>query len=48
MIQLKSTNNINLFVCEEEFCQEESTRIWANSQTRIVDLCDYHYSKATE
>ena len=48
MIQLKSTRNINLFVCEEELCQEDSTRIWANSETRIVDLCDYHYSKATE
>ncbi len=35
-------------MCEEEFCEEESTRIWANSQTRIVDLCDYHYSRATE
>jgi len=48
MIVLKGTNNLNFLICEEEFCQEESTRIWANSQTRIVDLCDYHYSKAIE
>jgi hypothetical protein len=48
MIVLKSTKNINLFICEEEFCQEESTHIWANSQTRIVDLCDFHYSEATK
>jgi hypothetical protein len=48
MITLKSTNNINMFMCEEESCEEESTRIWASFESRIVDLCEYHYSKATE
>jgi hypothetical protein len=47
MITLKSTNNINMFMCEEELCEEDSTRIWASSQTRIADLCDFHYSQAT-
>jgi hypothetical protein len=46
MIILKSTNNTNMFVCEEEFCEEESTRIWASPQSRIADLCDFHYSEA--
>ncbi len=46
MIILKSTNNINMFVCEEEFCEEESTRIWASTQSRVADLCDFHYSEA--
>jgi hypothetical protein len=48
MIQLKSKNNSNLFMCEEEFCEEESTRIWTNSESRIIDFCDFHYNKATE
>ena len=48
MIKLKSTKDIDLFLCEEELCKEVSTCVWANSQTRIVDLCDYHYRKATE
>lgn len=34
--------------CEEESCKQESTRIWASSQTRIVDLCDEHYKIARE
>ena len=48
MIVLKGTNNLNFLICEEEFCQEESTQIWANSESRIVDLCDMHYAKAKE
>jgi hypothetical protein len=32
-------------VCEEEKCKNESTRIWANSKTRIIDLCDQHYNE---
>jgi hypothetical protein len=48
MIVLKSTKNLNFLICEEEFCQEESTQIWANSESRIADLCDMHYAKATE
>ena len=45
MINLKSIKDFNFPICEEESCKEESTRIWANSQTRIIDLCDFHYSE---
>jgi hypothetical protein len=51
MIRLKAArgaNNLNFNVCEEEFCEDDSTRIWASSETRIVDLCDMHYGKAIE
>ncbi len=47
MIVLKSIKNLNMFMCEEELCQDESTQVWANSESRIVDLCDFHYSQAT-
>jgi len=46
MIVLKSTKNLNMLICEEELCQDESTRVWASSETRIADLCDLHYSQA--
>lgn len=48
MIVLKSTANLNFSICEEESCQEESTQVWANSESRIVDLCDLHYGEATK
>jgi hypothetical protein len=48
MIVLKHTKNLNMFICEEESCEEESTHVWANSESRIVDLCDLHYGKAIE
>jgi hypothetical protein len=48
MIVLKSTKNLNMFICEEELCQDESTRVWASSESRIVELCDLHYGKAKE
>lgn len=48
MIILKHTKNLNLFICEEEFCEEESTQIWASPESRIVDLCDLHYNQAKE
>ena len=32
-------------VCEEESCKEESTKIWTNKETRILDLCDKHYDE---
>lgn len=50
MIRLKSVkgpNNLNTHICEEEFCEDESTRIWASSESRIVDLCDLHYGQVT-
>ncbi len=46
MIRLKSTKNLNMSMCEEEMCQDDSTRIWAN-ESRFVELCDLHYSEAT-
>jgi hypothetical protein len=48
MIILKSTKNLNLFICEEEFCEEEGTKVWASSESRIVDLCEMHYAKVKE
>jgi hypothetical protein len=30
-------------VCEVELCKNEATRIYASSESRIVDLCDIHY-----
>jgi hypothetical protein len=47
MIALKHTKNLNFSICEEELCEDESTQVWASSESRIVDLCDLHYSKAT-
>lgn len=26
-------------------CHRISDKIWANSETQIVDVCDYHYAK---
>jgi len=51
MIRLKSAkgpNNLNANVCEEEFCEDESTRIWASFESRIVDLCDLHHAEASK
>jgi hypothetical protein len=51
MIKLKDYRSLiySAFMhCEEESCKKESTRIWASSQTRIVDLCDEHYKIVTE
>ena len=48
MIVLKSIKNLSMFICEEELCQDESTHVWANSESRIVDLCDLHYSEVTK
>jgi hypothetical protein len=46
MIELKHTVNLNLFMCEEALCEDESTHIWASPESRVVDLCDFHYSEA--
>jgi len=51
MIKLKDPRSLiySAFMhCEEESCKKESTRIWASSQTRIVDLCDDLYKFVTE
>lgn len=42
----KGLGNLNFNICEEEFCQDDGTKIWANSESRIVDLCDLHYNEA--
>lgn len=41
----KPHRNLNYLMCEEESCQEDSTRIWANKESRIIDLCDLHYNQ---
>ncbi len=48
MIVLKGISSLNLLICEEELCEDESTQVWASSESRIVDLCDLHYSEATK
>lgn len=51
MIRLKAargSNNLNFHICEEEFCEEDSTKIWASKESRIVDLCDLHYNEARD
>ena len=45
MIILKGRGQSNMLTCEEQSCQDESTQIWASSESRIVDLCDLHYSQ---
>lgn len=32
-------------VCEIDPCTQEATKIWASSESRIVDLCDLHYAE---
>jgi hypothetical protein len=39
-------DNSAFFVCWEIDCKEESTKIWANSQGPVIDLCDFHYNQA--
>ncbi len=51
MIKLKDKESIAhsaFYVCEADPCQEEATRIWATSESRIIDLCDNHYGEATQ
>ena len=47
MIVFKNKKDINLFTCEEKFCKEEGTRIWASSESKIRDLCETHYQEVT-
>jgi len=51
MIKLKDLRSREYFafqVCEANPCSHEATKIWASSESRIVDLCDLHYQKAKE
>jgi hypothetical protein len=48
MFKLKDPRKLMLsafHICEEEKCKEESTKIWTNHETRILDLCDKHYNE---
>ena len=48
MFNLKDPRKLTLSafqICEEEKCKEESTKIWTNSEIRILDLCDKHYNE---
>jgi hypothetical protein len=50
MIKLKDKDFFSysaFYGCEADPCQDEATRIWANSESRIIDLCDLHYKEAT-
>ena len=51
MIKLKDKDfykHSAFYGCEVDPCYEEATRIWANSESRIIDLCDAHYQEATQ
>lgn len=50
MIKLKDRDffiHSAFYVCEADPCEEEATKIWANSESRIIDLCDNHYSQVS-
>jgi hypothetical protein len=32
-------------VCEVESCKKEAEKIYASSESRIVDLCESHYDQ---
>ena len=36
------------YVCQEYNCKLEATKIWASSESIILDLCDLHYEKASK
>jgi len=49
MIKLKDHKALIYYsfqICEADPCQYEATKIWASSESRIVDLCDFHYEEA--
>lgn len=48
MIKLKGKDALAysaFFICRADPCSEEATRIWANSESNIIDLCDTHYDE---
>lgn len=48
MIKLKDPKKLMYFafqICEEESCKEEATKIWADQEIRILDVCDKHYKQ---
>ena len=49
MIELKDPRKLpyaGFQICEEVNCKSESSKIWASSESKIVDLCDLHYMEA--
>lgn len=32
-------------VCEVELCKKEAERIYASSESRIIDFCESHYNQ---
>ena len=48
MIKLKDPKDLiySAFqVCEIEGCKKESEKIWASSETRIIDICKDHFNQ---
>lgn len=37
-----------LFICSIDNCINESTKLWAGTESGIVDVCDEHYEKLTK
>ena len=50
MIKLKNPRSLiyaQYQVCEIDPCEEEAAKIWASSESRIVELCEKHYKQLT-
>lgn len=48
MIELKNPKDLpyaGYQVCEVKDCKEQSEKIWASSEIRIIDLCLKHYDQ---
>ena len=51
MIKFKDPRSLIYFafqVCEVDPCDKEAEHIWANSETRIIDICNDHYTDLKE
>ncbi len=50
MIKLKDPRSLiytTYQVCEIDPCVDEAEKIWASSESRIVELCEKHYKQLT-
>ena len=48
MIRLKDPRKLiysGFQVCEVDPCENESEKIWASSEIRIIDICQEHYDE---
>ena len=48
MLPLKNSKDLiySAFqVCEVELCKNEAEKIYASSESRIIDLCESHYDQ---